>query len=171
MLLIGNHRAGVDPFLIQAAVDRPLSFLMAREYYQGMGLKWFFDRVGVVPVNPGGANRHALRAAFERVRSGQVLCLFPEGGANPPIPLHKIYPGAAVIAMETGVPILPFRISGVWPFDHVHMSTSFIRRGRARITFGELLHLPKTKAANRNDIAMNIKVISHALRKIPRNGG
>ena len=170
LILVGNHKAGVDPLLVQAAVSRPLSFLMAREYYTGMGLKWFFDHVGVVPVNPGGANRHAMRAALERVQQGGVLCIFPEGGANPPIPLHKIYPGAAVIAMETGAPILPFRITGVWPFDHVHISTSFLRRGRARVTFGELLHLPHIEGASRSEIAEGIEVVGRALRHVPRNG-
>lgn len=148
LILVGNHRAGVDPLLVQAAVDRPVYFLMAREYYQALWyLRRGFDYVGAIPVNPGGANRHALIEAIEAVSQGKVLCLFPEGEANPGVPLKRVLPGAVVIAMQTGAPILPFRITGTWPFDHVKLWRSFLRRGRARVEFGELIHIPKGETA------------------------
>lgn len=137
LILVGNHRAGVDPLLVQAMVDRPLCFMMAREYYQSMWYaRWFLDICGVIPVNPGGANRHSLAAASVAVRDGNALCLFPEGAANPDIPLKRLLPGAILIAMQTGAPIVPFRITGTWPFDHVHLWDSFLRRGRGRVIFG-----------------------------------
>ncbi len=143
LILVGNHIGGVDPLLVQAAVDRPLCFMMAREYYRKMWyMRWLFDMVGAIPVNPGGANRHALAEAIEVVRAGNALCLFPEGEANPAVPLRRILPGALIIARETGAPILPFRVGGVWPFDHVHMWRPFLRRGRAWVRFGEPLRPP-----------------------------
>jgi len=143
LILVGNHRAGVDPLLIQAAVNRPLCFMMAREYYQSMWYaRWFFHACGVIAVNPGGANRHSLAEAIAVVHDGNVLCLFPEGEANPDIPLQRVLPGAVVIAMQTGAPIIPFRISGAWPFDHVHLWHSFLRRGRGRVRFGASFSVP-----------------------------
>ena len=66
---------------------------MSREYYYGMlGMKWFFNMVGAIPVTPGGANRHALREAIDVLKKGGVLCIFPEGAANPEIPLKRILP-------------------------------------------------------------------------------
>jgi len=144
LILVGNHRSGVDPLLVLAAVNRPLCFLMAREFYQRMWyLRWMFHLGGAIPVNPGGANRYALSTAIEAVRNGNVLCIFPEGAANPGVPLRRILSGAIVLAMETGAPIYPFRINGVWPFDHVHLWPAFLRRGRALVNFGEPLCLPE----------------------------
>jgi len=144
LILVGNHRAGVDPLLIQAMVNRPLCFLMDREYYQAMWYaRWLLDASGVIPVQPGGANRYALSDAIEAIRQGNALCLFPEGAANPEVPLERILPGAVILAMETGAPILPFRITGTWPFDHVHLWHSFLRRGRASVRFGEPIRLPE----------------------------
>jgi len=144
LIMVGNHRAGVDPLLIQAAVNRPLCFLMDREYYQAIWYaRWLFDACGVIPVKPGGANRYALSNAIEVIRQGNALCLFPEGAANPDIPLERIFPGAVILAMETGAPILPFRITGTWPFDHVHLWHSFLRRGRASVRFGAPILLPE----------------------------
>jgi len=55
--------------------------------------------------------------------------------------------------MQTGAPLLPFRITGTWPFDHVHLSHSFIRRGRGQVVFGAPFSIPAAqndKAAIRN---------------------
>jgi len=152
LILVGNHRSGVDPLLIQAAVDRPLRFLMSREYYNGMWyLRWFFDLFGAIPVRPGGVNRQALSVAGEVLRQGEVLCIFPEGGANPKIPLKHILPGAVMLSMETEAPILPFRVTGVWPFDQRHLLRQFLQRGRARVSLGTVMNL-SPHAASRADI-------------------
>ena len=166
VILVGNHLCGLDPLLIQAAVNRPISFLMAREYYQAIWyLRWGFDAVGAIPVNPGGANRHALRLAIEVVRAGNVLCLFPEGAANPPIPLHRIMPGAALIARETGAPMIPFRISGVWPFDHINLWRPFYRRSRAKVSLGETLYLGQ-ETAGKQGLRDDTQSIRHAISQL-----
>lgn len=168
LILVGNHICGLDPLLIQASVNRPLCFLMAREYYRNM---WYvrrgFDMVGAIPVNPGGANRQALQRAIEVVRAGNALCIFPEGAANPPIPQHRILPGAALIARETGAPIVPFRVSGVWSFDHVHLWRPFYRRSRARVVIGEPFTLP-ANGGGKQGIRDDTHVIRHAIKQLAR---
>lgn len=143
LILVGNHRSGIDPLLVQSVVDRSLHFLMAREYYDSMWyLRWFFRFVGAIPVQPGGINRRALEEATRALKDGKVLCIFPEGAANPRIPLRRVLPGAVILAMETGAPILPFRVTGVWPFDGRHLFRQFFQRGRAKVAFGEIIHIP-----------------------------
>ena len=168
LILVGNHICGLDPLLIQAAVNRPLSFLMAREYYQAMWCaRWGFDMVGAIPVNPGGANRQALQKAIDVVRSGNAICLFPEGAANPPIPLHRMMPGAALIARETGATMIPFRISGVWPFDHVHLWRSFYRRSRASVVVGNSIALMQG-AEGKKGLHDDTQIIRHAIRSLAK---
>lgn len=168
LILVGNHICGLDPLLIQATVNRPLSFLMARDYYQSMWYaRWGFDMVGAIPVSPGGANRQALQKAIDVVRAGNVVCLFPEGAANPPIPLHNMMPGAALIARETGAPIIPFRVSGVWPFDHIHLWRPFLRRSRASVVVGEALELIQS-AEGKQGLRDDTQMIRHAIRQLTR---
>jgi len=166
VILVSNHICGLDPLLIQAAVDRPLCFLMAREYYVNM---WYmrrgFDLVGAIPVNPGGANRYALHDAIDAVHAGNVLCLFPEGAANPPVPMHRILSGAALIARESGAPVVPCRVSGVWPFDHVNLWRSFYCRSRAQVVIGKPISFSgegRGKAGIRDDT----RLIRHAIREL-----
>jgi len=169
VILVGNHISGLDPLLIQAAVDRPLCFLMAREYYRKMRyMRRGFDLVGAIPVNPGGANNHAISEAIRAVQQGNALCMFPEGAANPPIPLHRILPGAAMISRATGAPIIPFRVSGVWPFDHIHIWRSFYRRSRAGIVVGESVALPEAGQSGKTGIRDDTAIIRHAIRALTR---
>jgi len=166
LILVGNHISGLDPLLIQATVNRPLAFMMAREYYQSMWYaRWGFDMVGAIAVNPGGANRQALRQATEVVQAGNALCIFPEGAANPAIPLHRIMPGAALIARETGAPMIPFRVSGVWPFDHVHLWRSFYRRSRANVAVGSTIDLPPA-IDGKKGLQDDSRIIRHAIRRL-----
>lgn len=170
VILVGNHLCGLDPLLIQASVNRPICFLMARQYYQSMWYaRWFLDRVGVIPVNPGGANHNALREASRVVREGNVLCLFPEGAANPPIPLHRVLPGALIISQDTGAPIIPFRVSGVWPFDHIHLWRPFIRRSRARVAVGKKIALPSLPRGKAG-ISRGCEEICKSIRRLRTNG-
>ncbi len=164
-ILVGNHICGLDPLLIQASVNRPLSFLMAREYYLKMNwLRWGFDMVGAIPVSPGGANAYALKEATAVVRRGGAICIFPEGAANPPIPLQKVLPGAALIARETGAPIVPFKVSGVWPFDHIHLWRPFYRRSRARIVMGEPFY--SAGEAGREGVHKDMDAIRGAIKAL-----
>jgi len=168
LILVGNHICGLDPNLIQASVNRPLCFLMAREYYQSMWYaRWMFNAAGAIPVNPGGANRYALDEAIQAVNDGNALCLFPEGAANPPIPMHKILPGAALIAQETGAPIIPFRVSGVWPFDHIHVWRPILLRSRAKIVLGEPITLPEA-VNGKAGIRDCSKAIAAAIRSLAK---
>ncbi len=167
LILIGNHRCGLDPLLVQASVDRPLCFLMDREYYHGMlGMKWFFRAVGAIPVSPGGANRHALREAIGVLEEGGVLCIFPEGAANPDIPLKRILPGAAMLALETDTSLLPFRVTGVWPFDHISIWKGLLRRSRATIQFGDMIQLESAETPQRSDIRAGVKRVKEVLHRL-----
>lgn len=169
VILVSNHLCGLDPLLIQASVNRPLSFLMAREFYVKM---WYarrsFDLMGAIPVNPGGANLHALREAINVVRVGNALCLFPEGAANPPVPMRRILPGAALIARESGAPVVPLRVSGVLAFDHVDLWQAFYRRSRAQVVIGKPIQLLADAGEGRERLDDDTRMIRHAICELAR---
>jgi 1-acyl-sn-glycerol-3-phosphate acyltransferase len=119
-ILVSNHISGLDPLLMQACSRRPLRFLIAREQYQRFGLRWLFKAVGCIPVDRQRSPEKALRAAFRALREGQVIALFPHGtihlDSDPP---RRLKAGAARLAMHTGAPLVPMRISGVRRQGHV----------------------------------------------------
>jgi len=125
-------------------------------------LRWMFDLFGAIPVRPGGVNREGISAAVKALRLGRVVCIFPEGGANPRIPLKHLLPGAAALSLKTGAFVMPFRITGVWPFDQQHLLRQFLQRGRARIRMGEVMS-PVGQAEDRSAIRYWTEAIRAAL--------
>lgn len=119
-ILVSNHISGLDPLLLVACSQRPLRFLIAREQYERFGLQWLFRTIGCIPVDRRRSPEKALRAAFRALRHGEVIALFPHGkihlDSDPP---RKLKAGAARLAMHTGAPLIPMRITGVRRQGHI----------------------------------------------------
>ncbi len=143
-ILIANHRSGLDPIVLAAHTKRIIRFLMAREYYEIGWLRWFFDLVGAIPVNRDGTDVAATKKAFKALKDGQVIGIFPQGGIRPAGPNGGqedfIKAGAALLALKTGVPVIPAFIEGTPPKDSVLQA--FLTPSMSRVTFGKPLQLP-----------------------------
>ena len=61
-ILVSNHTSSLDPVLLQAAIPRLIIWMMAREYRNLFGLKWFLDAIEVIPVERSGRDTAATRA-------------------------------------------------------------------------------------------------------------
>lgn len=118
-LLVGAiHRGWMDPFLVLHALP-----LEPRAWFLGSAAAAFNQRWkerllrhlgGMLPVWRGGVgvDQH-LASARAVIDAGGVFVLFPEGGvAGPPGRLSTFRVGAALIALRTGAPVLPFAMAG-----------------------------------------------------------
>ncbi|MEN8179945.1 MAG: lysophospholipid acyltransferase family protein [Pseudomonadota bacterium] len=132
-ILVSNHISGLDPMLMAASSSRPLRFLIAREQYERFGLQWLFRTMGCIPVDRQRSPEKAMRAAFKVLRNGEVVALFPHGkihlDSDPP---RRLKAGAARLAMHTGAPLVPMRITGIRRQGHV--VSSVLLRANAKIT-------------------------------------
>ena len=113
-ILIANHTCGIDHLVLQAGCRRVLGFMIAREYYDWPLIHWFCKRVGCIPVNRDGRDIYATRAALRALKEGRVLPIFPEGQITPSSGrvLGPMRPGAAFLAIRSGVPVIPAYIRG-----------------------------------------------------------
>lgn len=133
VLVASNHISGLDPLLLIAASERPLRFLMAREYYEMLGLNWLFRAVGCIPVERSGRPQAALYAARVALEAGEVVAIFPHGTIHLDYePPRKLKRGIAWLARATGATIFPMRIEGVKGLNQELRSVW--RRSHARIT-------------------------------------
>ncbi len=69
-ILISNHTCGIDHVLLQAACDRILGFMVAREYYEYPALNPWCRLVNCIPVNRDGRDFTATRAALRGAQGG-----------------------------------------------------------------------------------------------------
>lgn len=112
-IIICNHRSSSDPAFIALAAGRPVHWMVAKEYYVHPWMGRLLRICGTIPVNRGGIDTAATRAAIRCVRAGGLLGLFPEGRINTTEQLLlPARPGVALIALKARVPVVPCYVSG-----------------------------------------------------------
>lgn len=113
-VLCANHLSGLDPICIASRLPRKidLSFLAKKELFENKLLKILIDALGAIPVDRGSADIGAIRSSMKALKDGNCLIIFPQGTRskdNTPTPM---LPGASMIAMRGGVPVIPCYIDG-----------------------------------------------------------
>jgi 1-acyl-sn-glycerol-3-phosphate acyltransferase len=119
-VVVALHRSWLDPAAVGAALPRPVRFLIMDRVYEKWWARWFYDRMGAIPVPAGGGRgaAPALRTALRRLREGELVGIFPEGGVRSHGDPDVVFPGAAMLAVRGRAPIIPVSIRGsgeAWP--------------------------------------------------------
>lgn len=135
-LLYANHTCSTDPIFLACLHPRPISFMIAREYYAIPALGPLFRRMGCVPVQRKLCDTAAVRVGLRRLSEGRILCIFPEGGLSN---AGKLRPrrgkaGVGLLALRSTAPVIPVRITR-GPQTH-RILPAWLRPSRARVTFG-----------------------------------
>ncbi|MFF7340137.1 lysophospholipid acyltransferase family protein [Streptomyces sp. NPDC008163] len=120
-IVAGNHLSFSDHFLMPAILKRRITFLAKAEYFTGPGVKGrltaaFFRSAGQIPVDRSGkeAGRAAIREGIGVLERGELLGIYPEGTRSHDGRLYKGKVGVAVMAIRTGVPVVPCAMVGTF---------------------------------------------------------
>lgn len=143
-IVVVNHCSNVDPLLMGWATGRQIGrvvHFMAKIEMRGWPvIGWLATQAGVYFVRRGEGDRAAQRFSLDALGKGHPIAIFPEGTRSRDGRLKPLKPGAALIAMRSGAPLVPAGISG----------THRVFPGRSRwphptrvvIRFGEPFRLP-----------------------------
>ncbi|PKY75702.1 lysophospholipid acyltransferase family protein [Actinomyces oris] len=150
-ILASNHLAVIDSFFLPLLVDREVAFIGKADYFTGKGVKgWavknFMKTVGTIPVDRSGgkASQAALQAGIDRLRSGQLFGIYPEGTRSPDGRLYRGKTGVARIALATGAPVVPVAMIGSNLAQPIGKSIPSTRH-RVGIVIGEPLDFSRYK--------------------------
>jgi 1-acyl-sn-glycerol-3-phosphate acyltransferase len=106
-VLAANHLSAIDPPLIGSFSNRAIFYMAKAEILRipivGEALTW----TGGFPIRRGEADRDGLRRARELTREGHVVGVFVEGTRQRLGFPGNVHPGAALIAMNENVPVVP----------------------------------------------------------------
>jgi 1-acyl-sn-glycerol-3-phosphate acyltransferase len=134
-IVVALHRSWLDPACLGGASPRPVRFLMHQGVYHTWWGRWFYRRMGAIPVPVGGgSSTAALKAALRRLESGELLGIFPEGGIGGKGTDLSFFRGAAHLAVRCGAPVIPAEIEGserAWPHGRKWPGPA-----RVRVRFG-----------------------------------
>ncbi|MBK6723793.1 MAG: 1-acyl-sn-glycerol-3-phosphate acyltransferase [Acidobacteria bacterium] len=138
-LICPNHQSFLDPFVLCSnypyALFKNAFHVGASEFFEGSFLKFVAKMLNVVPVNPDTELMRAMKAGAIGLKNGKVLNIYPEGERGFDGELHAFKKGAAILATELDLPIVPVALDGlhrVWP-----RKSWRIRPAKVKITIGK----------------------------------
>jgi 1-acyl-sn-glycerol-3-phosphate acyltransferase len=111
-----NHFSWIDPPAFSTASPRTIYFMAKVEAHKVPGLGQLIRAFGAFSVRRGESDREAVRMMREVVRDGHALGLFAEGTRQRSGVPGTVQPGAAMVALQEDVPVVPAAIHGsyVW---------------------------------------------------------
>ncbi len=143
-ILVTNHTSNLDPLMMGWAsghqIDRIVHFMAKVEMRSWPLLGWLATQSGVYFVRRGGGDRAAQQFSLDALAAGRPIALFPEGTRSRTGHLRAGKPGAALLAIRSGAPLVPAGISGthrIFP-----KGARFPRASKVRIRIGEPFTLP-----------------------------
>ena len=135
VIVAANHTCSADPLMISAACPkRTVSFIIAEEYSDIRGARWFVRLIDCIPVRRESQDTAATREAIRRLRAGRALGIFIEGRIPKPGESEPPKDGVAMLALRTGAEVIPAHISGT--LYRATVASGFLARHRARVRFG-----------------------------------
>lgn len=140
-VVVSNHRSSIDPLLLQIPVGRRVHWMVAGEYHRHVVFGPILYLLQTIPTSRGGIDTAATRYALRLTQQGRWIGMFPEGRINRTAqPLLSVRPGAALVAIRTGVPLIPCWIEGAPTGPEVY--SPLTTPARVRIRYGKPIWPP-----------------------------
>ena len=147
VLLACNHMSRMDIPVLFLTPGRPdMTALVTTKYLKHPLLRWFIVTAEGIWLDRDTADFSAFRKAVEALKAGKALGIAPEGTRSVTSQLLEGKPGTALLALRTGVPIIPVAISGTE--DSVEKLLRF-KRPHITAEYGEPIYPPKLDRGNR----------------------
>jgi 1-acyl-sn-glycerol-3-phosphate acyltransferase len=122
VVLALNHFSWLDPPAFGACSPRTIYYMAKIEAHRVPGLGQLIRSFGTFSVRRGESDREAVRIMREIVRDGHALGLFVEGTRQRSGVPGQAQPGAAMVALQEDVPVVPAAIHGSqhWKVGNFH---------------------------------------------------
>ena len=113
VLVVANHQSLMDIPLILGYVKRG-GFIAKKDLKKVPGISWFIKYMGGVFIDRENPRQIAseIKKVLKGMRDGNTYIVFPEGTRTEDGSVREFKKGSLVLAMKTGVKILPVAIWG-----------------------------------------------------------
>ena len=117
-VIVCNHVSFVDAVVIAALVRRPIRFVMDHRIFATPILSFIFRTMRAIPIASARDDAAMMERAFDEsakaVKSGEILCIFPEGSITSTGELQRFRPGLQRILAQAPAPVIPMALRGLW---------------------------------------------------------
>ena len=135
-------------------------------YFVNFALAQLARLINVLPIDPDTHLLRAMRAGAAALREGKLLNIYPEGQRSFAGQLQEFKKGAAILATELKLPIVPVALDGtylIWPRE-----SRRIRLAKVKIGFGEPIDVQRVAADEVDKEVIYQKVMATVKERIQR---
>ena len=138
-LICPNHQSYIDAFVVSSnypfSVFNNSFYVGASMYFSNFLTRRLAGMLSVIPIDADTQLMKAMKAGAAGLRGGKILNIYPEGERAFDGELHPFKKGAAILATELDVPIVPVALDGLYK---VWARNSWrIRAEKVKVRYGE----------------------------------
>lgn len=113
-LLCSAHNTILDMFFLGYKLKRWVYWMAKEELFRNPLLGYVFKKLGAFPVKRGKGDVGSIKAAYKLLEDGEIVGIFPQGTRvhSGNVKTVKIKPGAAMLALNSNVKIIPAIVQG-----------------------------------------------------------
>jgi 1-acyl-sn-glycerol-3-phosphate acyltransferase len=155
-VVVSNHASQIDIPVLFEGLGMPIRFLAKRSLFYIPLFGWSLWLARFIPVDRGRSRkaRRSIDRAAARIRGGPSLAVFPEGTRSPDGRVQPFKSGAFILAIKSGVPILPVAVRGT--FEVVPKTRLAVRPGPVELVIGRPIRTAGLGLENREDLRRRV---------------
>src|SRR3989344_717751 len=139
IIAAATHTNYADPFIAAAAFPFnsdffPIRYMIKARIFDKPVLRGILKVYGGFRVEYNIGIENSLKEAIFLAENGEVVGIFVEGGISINGEFKGAKPGAAYLALKTGIPVLPLALSGTFRLNLLNL---FLRRNNVIVSFGQ----------------------------------
>jgi len=148
IIVTTNHMSQLDTATLFLNPVRPdITALITTKYQKYLFQRWFVKTGGGIWIDREKADFSAFRAAIDVLKKGQAVGIAPEGTRSETAQLLEGKPGAVLLAVKAGVPVVPV---GIYGSENAFREIRSLRRPHIHACFGPAYTLPALDRENRD---------------------
>lgn len=113
-LLCANHNTLLDMFFLGFRLERWIYWMAKEELFRNRITAYVLRKLGAFPIKRGTGDVSSIKNAYKLLEDNKLVGIFPHGTRIDPsnIETMRVKPGAVMIAVNAGVPIIPATVCG-----------------------------------------------------------
>ena len=167
-IYISNHLSNVDAPVINLYL-RPygITFIAGVKIQTATLTRLISETISTININPGTADKKAIRESVSLLKSGGSLVIFPEGSRSRSAQMMEASKGFVLLARLSGTAIVPIGLAGteeLVPIRDGEMGNETMQEAAVRVNFGKAFVLPSKEDCPIQDY--NRFAADYCMRKI-----
>jgi 1-acyl-sn-glycerol-3-phosphate acyltransferase len=156
-IFAANHQSQFDIFALQGCVDFDFRWLAKKELFQIPLFGRAMQLAGYISIDRshGREALKSLNEAAERIAAGTSVILFPEGTRSLDGKLHDFKTGGMVLAIKSGVPLVPVGICGT--YEVLPKGNLLAKPGHVIIRVGKPIETKGFSTGQKHELAAKIQ--------------